>query len=154
MLLTHEVRNRSLKFRQHERQIVVGCDHSQRPRSLRTIMGMSSFPTKGVLGADFDRSLLAVVGCRLQDLSSPQTLSKEYRSVAEPTNEDWGKIHAKAWLHPEFRRMLETDPTKAIKAYGAEVGKTFDKIVTVRPKPKGIPDDFLADVNPFPPSCC
>jgi hypothetical protein len=118
-------------------------------------MGMSSFPTKGVLGADFDRSLLAVVGCRLQDPGSPQTLAKEYKSVPdELTNKDWGKIHAKAWLDPEFRNLLETDPTRAIKQYGREVGKTFDKIVKLRAKPKGIPDDFLADVNPFAPSCC
>jgi hypothetical protein len=76
------------------------------------------------------------------------------RSVADLTNEDWGNIHAKAWLDDGFRQLLETDPTRAIRDYGKSIGKTFDKIVTVRPKPKGIPDEFLPDINPFPPSCC
>ncbi len=79
--------------------------------------------------------------------------------MAELTNADWGKIHAKAWLDPEFRKLLETDPTAAIKKYGREVGKTFDKILKLRPAPKGaksgeISQKFLEQVNPFPPWCC
>ena len=77
----------------------------------------------------------------------------------ELTNKDWGKIHAKAWLDPEFRNLLETDPTKAIKQYGKEVGKTFDKIVKVRAPPKvarrkDISEEVLEEMNPFPPWCC
>jgi hypothetical protein len=77
----------------------------------------------------------------------------------ELTNKDWGKIHAKAWLDPDFRYLLETDPTRAIRQYGKEVGKTFDKIVKLRPPPKaakrkGIPPDVLEEMNPFPPWCC
>jgi hypothetical protein len=74
--------------------------------------------------------------------------------ASELTNRDWGEIHKKAWLDDKFKQLLETDPTQAVKEYGMAVGKTFDKIVTVRPKPDHIPDDFLQDVNPFPPSCC
>ena len=74
--------------------------------------------------------------------------------MAYPTGEDWGKIHAKAWLDPKFRQLLETDPTQAIKDYGAEVGKTFDRIVIVRPPPTDIPEQFWPAVNPVPPACC
>ncbi|HET8918589.1 MAG TPA: hypothetical protein VFN27_02815 [Xanthobacteraceae bacterium] len=73
---------------------------------------------------------------------------------AELTNADWGQIHKKAWLDDDFKKLLEADPTKAIKNYGRTVGKIFKKVVTVRPKPEGIADEFLHDVNPFPPSCC
>ncbi|HEY7247552.1 MAG TPA: hypothetical protein VH678_27075 [Xanthobacteraceae bacterium] len=74
--------------------------------------------------------------------------------MAKLTSKDWGKIHAKAWRDPNFRKLLESDPTKAVHTYGKEVGKTFDKILTVRGKPAGIPDPHLEHVHPFPPSCC
>lgn len=74
--------------------------------------------------------------------------------MAKLTSKDWGKIHAKAWRDPNFRKLLESDPTKAVHAYGKEVGKTFDKIMTVRAKPSGIPDKHYEHVHPFPPSCC
>jgi hypothetical protein len=75
--------------------------------------------------------------------------------AGEITDKEWGKIHAKAWLDPEFRRLLETDPTAAIKCYGLEIGKSFNKIVILRPRPTGITSkDQLEQVNPFPPTCC
>jgi hypothetical protein len=74
--------------------------------------------------------------------------------VAALTNREWGKIYAKAWTDPKFRKLLETDPTKAIKAYGKQVGKTFKKIVKLRPKPKGVPRHKLPQHHPHPPSCC
>lgn len=46
-----------------------------------------------------------------------------------PDQDDWVKIHAKAWQDPAFRQLLETDPTAAVQQYGAEVGKTFERIV-------------------------
>jgi hypothetical protein len=49
---------------------------------------------------------------------------------------------------------LESDPTKAIKAYGGEVGKTFPKIVKLERRPKKKSIEQLARVHPFPPSCC
>ena len=74
--------------------------------------------------------------------------------MAQLTKQDWGKIHAKAWTDAKFRKLLESDPTAAVKAYGKEVGKTFSKIVTLPPKPKKLPKDLLHHVHPFPPSCC
>jgi hypothetical protein len=89
---------------------------------------------------------------------------------AEPenglTNADWGRIHKKAWCDDGFRRLLETDPTEAIRRYVREHndeqekkgGRTIRldglKMVKLRPKPCDVPDEFLEDVNPFPPSCC
>ena len=63
------------------------------------------------------------------------------------TQTDWAMIFAKAWREPEFRKMLETNPTKAIKAYGEEHGRTFDKIISLR-------DKHLSEVEDYPPSCC
>jgi len=76
--------------------------------------------------------------------------------MGAPTKKDWGAIHAKAWRDKEFRKLLETDPAKAVKKYGKEVGKTFDKVVKVGPKPKDTAD---ADLHKHesakqPPACC
>ena len=57
--------------------------------------------------------------------------------MGAPTNKEWGKIHAKAWRDPEFRKLLEQDPKKAMAQYGKEVGKTFDKVVKVGPEAEG-----------------
>lgn len=73
--------------------------------------------------------------------------------MADITGDDWGEIHARAWRDAKFKELLETDPSAAIKQYGDSVGKKFNKIVFVRPKPD-IADEFLPFVNPFPPSCC
>jgi hypothetical protein len=70
-----------------------------------------------------------------------------------PTNADWGKIYAKAWTDREFRKLLETDPTKAIKKYGRQVGKTFTKIVRVSKRPKTVRKP-LDKIHLHPPSCC
>jgi hypothetical protein len=74
--------------------------------------------------------------------------------MAVLTDKEWGKIYAKAWTDPKFRKLLETDPTKAIKDYGASVGKTYHKIVRLERRPKDKPVQDLARVHPFPPSCC
>ncbi|MEW2917428.1 MULTISPECIES: hypothetical protein [Ruegeria] len=76
--------------------------------------------------------------------------------MTAPTNEDWGKMHAKAWKDPEFRTLLEQDPTAAVKAYGEEIGKTFSKIVNVGDKPDDVHDDDLHehDTAVAPPACC
>jgi hypothetical protein len=75
----------------------------------------------------------------------------------ELTDDDWGKLHGKAWRDPAFKKLLETDPTAAVKAYTDShphlKGKKL-RIVKIRPRPKGVDDDFLDDINPFPPSCC
>jgi len=76
--------------------------------------------------------------------------------MGAPTKKDWGAIHAKAWKDKKFRTLLETDPTKAVKQYGKEVGKTFDKVVKVAPKPKGADDAKLHQHSDAtqPPACC
>ncbi|HEY7247553.1 MAG TPA: hypothetical protein VH678_27080 [Xanthobacteraceae bacterium] len=74
--------------------------------------------------------------------------------MAVLTDREWGRIYAKAWTDPAFRKLLETDPTQAIKAYGREVGKTFPKIVRLERRPKKKKDEDLTSIHPFPPSCC
>jgi hypothetical protein len=74
--------------------------------------------------------------------------------VAQITNEDRSKIHAKAWRDPVFRALLESDPTKAVEVYGKEVGKTFDKILKWDPKPEGVVGEHLVEYHRPPPSCC
>jgi hypothetical protein len=51
--------------------------------------------------------------------------------MSAPTEGDWGKIHAKAWTDPEFRKLLETDPTRAVREYGNKAGKRFEKILHI-----------------------
>jgi hypothetical protein len=76
--------------------------------------------------------------------------------MSAPTNKDWGRIHAKAWRDAEFRKLLEQDPKKALAQYGREVGKTFDKIVKIGRKPKGVADEDLDRHKnaTAPPACC
>jgi hypothetical protein len=82
--------------------------------------------------------------------------------MAKLSDEDWGKIHAKAWVEPEYRKLLESDPTKAIRAYEKSIGKPvgyFDKIVRVGKAPsaaalKKTPMEVLERSAPWPPWCC
>ena len=76
--------------------------------------------------------------------------------MSKPTKSDWGKMHAKAWKDPAFRKLLETDPTKAVKAYAKEAGKTFDKLVTIAKKPQGVPPELRSahSTAQVPPACC
>ena len=82
--------------------------------------------------------------------------------MAQLSDEDWGKIHAKAWLEPDYRKLLESDPTKAIREYEKSIGKRagyFDKIVRVGKPPsasviRGTPVEVLQRAAPWPPWCC
>jgi hypothetical protein len=76
--------------------------------------------------------------------------------MAAPTKKDWGQIHARAWRDPEYRKLLETDPTKAVKQYAKQAGKTFDRVMKIAPKPKGSDQDKLhtAPEATTPPACC
>ena len=76
--------------------------------------------------------------------------------MAAPSSSDWGKIHAMAWRDPAFRRLLETDPTKALAKYGRTVGKKFTKVVRVRSRPKGVAagDLHRHEDAVTPPACC
>lgn len=73
--------------------------------------------------------------------------------MGAPTKQEWAKIHAKAWKDPEFRKHLETNPMQALKLYGKEVGKNFDKVIDIGPRPKGVPDEDLHKHH-VPPACC
>ena len=81
--------------------------------------------------------------------------------MGAPDGSDWGKIHAKAWTDPAYRKLLETDPTAALKQYAAEHGKTFDTMMNVGDKPSDISDEHLRKVvsgdaahTSGPPACC
>jgi hypothetical protein len=73
-----------------------------------------------------------------------------------PTAEDWGNIHAKAWKDAQFRHLLETDPTKAVTQYGAQIGKKYERIVIVAPAPNPakIPEELWPLLLQAPPACC
>jgi hypothetical protein len=82
--------------------------------------------------------------------------------MAGLSDEDWGKIHAKAWLDPEYRKLLESDPTKAIREYEKSIGQPsgyFDQIVRVGEPPServrnNVPLEVLERAAPWPPWCC
>lgn len=82
--------------------------------------------------------------------------------MAQLSDKDWGKIHAKAWLDPKFRALLESDPTAAIRAYEKAEGYKpgyFDKIVRVGKAPskkvtKKADQAILEAAAPWPPWCC
>lgn len=75
--------------------------------------------------------------------------------MGAPTKADWGRIHAKAWKEPEFRKLLETDPTKAVNTWAKDNGKSFDKLMKIAPKPTGEPDKLhKSPVATTPPACC
>jgi hypothetical protein len=82
--------------------------------------------------------------------------------VAKLSDKDWGKIHAKAWLEPGFRKLLESDPTKAIREYEKSIGKPsgyFDQIVELAKPPsktalKTLPREVLEQAMPWAPWCC
>jgi len=82
--------------------------------------------------------------------------------VAKLSDEDWGKIHAKAWLDPEYRKLLESDPTKAIREYEKSIGKPsgyFNPIIRLGKPPsakvlKSTPKEVLERAMPWPPWCC
>ena len=80
--------------------------------------------------------------------------SWEVGILSEISNQDWAKIHAKAWRDPQFRALLESDPTAAIKQYGNEVGKTFTRILKLKDRPKNVADADLDQEESGPPACC
>ena len=45
------------------------------------------------------------------------------------TEADLAQVYAKAWVDEEFRTLLETDPTAALKQYAAENGLEWTKLV-------------------------
>lgn len=74
--------------------------------------------------------------------------------MAAITEDDWGKIHAKAWTDSEYREILETDPTEAIRIYAEECGHPIDRMVKIPDAPSNIPQEFWEYVCKGPPACC
>lgn len=74
--------------------------------------------------------------------------------MAAPTKEDWSHIHAKAWKEPEFRNLLENDPSAALAHYGEKTGKVFDQVIDIGPRPEGVSDEDLHKHHKIPPACC
>lgn len=78
--------------------------------------------------------------------------------MAKLSDADWGKIHAKAWKEPKFRKLLETDPGRAIRTYYKATYKRNlpkgTKIMTIRKRPANVPHEHLHKVHQFVPWCC
>ena len=71
--------------------------------------------------------------------------------MANLTKNDWIEIHAKAWRDPDFRYLLETDPTAAIKSWAFAAGREIDRIVDLS---DWINPDDECDWNYGAPGCC
>jgi hypothetical protein len=63
---------------------------------------------------------------------------------------DWGRILAKAWSDPDFKRRIEADPTTTIRQFlsGLPNGNTYEgiNIFNIPPKPSELNDDQLDDI--------
>ena len=52
-------------------------------------------------------------------------------------DEEWGRMVAHAWINPEFKSLLESDPAAAARKFGIEKPVVFQ----VPPRPAGFDDD-------------
>jgi hypothetical protein len=61
---------------------------------------------------------------------------------------DWVKIYAKAFRDADFRRLLETDPTRALKDWVAEEypEMTLEQVVDL--------SDWMTPDHVIPVACC
>ncbi len=72
-----------------------------------------------------------------------------------PTDEDWGQIHKMAFEDDAFRKLLESDPRKALDQFCEKQGKApFSKIVDLPAAPDAGLDQFLHEKYKAPPACC
>jgi hypothetical protein len=91
--------------------------------------------------------------------STPASMAKPAEGVSK---HDWNRLYAKAWLDDSFRKLLETDPTKALQQYAAEHGQNWQKLLEVEPKPQNVSEDAIQKVvggkrendDCPPPACC
>jgi hypothetical protein len=80
--------------------------------------------------------------------------------MAELTDDDWGRIHAKAWRDEDFKNKLESDPRAAIEEYCRGIGKQLDKndkILHLHAPPsnyRDVSEEVLGGAHPFAPWCC
>jgi hypothetical protein len=58
--------------------------------------------------------------------------------------EQWAQLTARAWLDPQFKELLETDPVKAIKEVA---GIECEFVLQVPPRPRTVSEHFLDDIS-------
>ena len=80
-----------------------------------------------------------------------RNLSKRGQIMSDLTKDDWAEIHAKAWADQNFRTLLETDPTAAVRSWAEENHRVVDKIVVLS---EWVQKDDIDSWNHGPPSCC
>ncbi len=54
----------------------------------------------------------------------------------------WAKMIAKAWIDPEFKTLLESDP----KAAYNEMGFEGEEVILIPPRPEGFTDEQLPNL--------
>jgi hypothetical protein len=57
------------------------------------------------------------------------------------SSEEWARIMAEAWLDPNFKVAVETNPAEAINARFPDI--QFERIYQVAPREGGVTDDEL-----------
>jgi len=62
------------------------------------------------------------------------------------TGEQWARIYAYAWLHPEFRQQLEQNPAVAIASVAHELDLQYEAIFQIPDPPAGMSADAIARV--------
>ena len=68
------------------------------------------------------------------------------------TEQDLAQVYAKAWVDEEFRTLLETDPTAALKQYAADNGLEWTKLVKLPAQPQTSEDQDETCIHLV--SCC
>ncbi len=56
----------------------------------------------------------------------------------------WAQLTARAWLDPEFKDLLETDPVKAIKEVA---GIECEFVLQVPPRPRTVSEHLLDNIS-------
>ncbi len=59
---------------------------------------------------------------------------------------DWGRIMAKAWRDPDFKKRVEADPTTTIREFLGEKYKGVN-IFNIPPKPADVDEGQLEDIE-------
>ena len=57
------------------------------------------------------------------------------------SSKQWGQIIAKAWKDPEFKTLLESDPTAAIHQFASENGGHCGDLMSVPERPANLSDE-------------
>ncbi|WP_425043522.1 hypothetical protein [Primorskyibacter sp. S87] len=62
------------------------------------------------------------------------------------TEQDWGRIFAKAWSDPGFRAAYEKDPRSAVREHAASLGLDPDAKFSFPDKPSNMSDEHAKDI--------